>query len=283
MKICRKTLTVLLAAFTSIAVWAKSYTVTSPDGMLEATVDDTGKAITLGVSRNGVELIKPSRISLDIEGRKDASSIKSARSRRNVTEAVDAEFYRQKHFDITYNELSLRLDNGTGLELRVFNDGVAYRYVTRDKGKRLTIAGETAQLDIPGDPTVYLPYTTNDEKPMAMAFQNIYDVTPLSHAKDKLIFLPATVDYGNGLKLTLLESDLEAYPGMWLKADTVNGRLDAKFAPYPVKTDFYPWRVQEYVTETAPYIALADGARTYPWRIMAVTTSDTQMPVNNLV
>ena len=283
MKICRKTLTVLLAAFTSIAVWAKSYTVTSPDGMLEATVDDTGKAITLGVSRNGVELIKPSRISLDIEGRKDASSIKSARSRRNVTEAVDAEFYRQKHFDITYNELSLRLDNGTGLELRVFNDGVAYRYVTRDKGKSLTIAGETAQLDIPGDPTVYLPYTTNDEKPMAMAFQNIYDVTPLSHAKDKLIFLPATVDYGNGLKLTLLESDLEAYPGMWLKADTVNGRLDAKFAPYPVKTDFYPWRVQEYVTETAPYIALADGARTYPWRIMAVTTSDTQMPVNNLV
>ncbi len=283
MKICRKTLTVLLAALTSIAVWAKSYTVTSPDGMLEATVDDTGKAITLGVSRDGVELIKPSRISLDIEGRKDASAIKSARSRRNVTEAVDAEFYRQKHFDITYNELSLRLDNGTGLELRVFNDGVAYRYVTRDKGKRLTIAGETAQLDIPGDPTVYLPYTTNDEKPMAMAFQNIYDITPLSHAKDKLIFLPATVDYGNGLKLTILESDLEAYPGMWLKADTVNGRLDAKFAPYPVKTDFYPWRVQEYVTETAPYIALADGARTYPWRIMAVTTSDTQMPVNNLV
>ncbi len=41
--------------------------------------------------------------------------------------------------------------------------------------------------------------------------------------------------------------------------------------------------MQEYVTETAPYIALADGARTYPWRIMAVTTSDTQMPVNNLV
>ena len=64
-----------MAAFTSIAVWAKSYTVTSPDGMLEATVDDTGKAITLGVSRNGVELIKPSRISLDIEGRKKSLSI----------------------------------------------------------------------------------------------------------------------------------------------------------------------------------------------------------------
>ena len=160
-----------MAAFTSIAVWAKSYTVTSPDGMLEATVDDTGKAITLGVSRNGVELIKPSRISLDIEGRKDASSIKSARSRRNVTEAVDAEFYRQKHFDITYNELSLRLDNGTGLELRVFNDGVAYRYVTRDKGKRLTIAGETAQLDIPGDPTVISPTLPTTRSPWRWRFR----------------------------------------------------------------------------------------------------------------
>ena len=84
--------------------------------------------------------------------------------------------------------------------------------MTRDKGKSLTIAGETAQLDIPGDPTVYLPYTTNDEKPMAMAFQNIYDVTPLSHAKDKLIFLPATVDYGNGLKSSSSSRTLRPTP-----------------------------------------------------------------------
>ena len=84
--------------------------------------------------------------------------------------------------------------------------------MTRDKGKRLTIAGETAQLDIPATPRSISPTLPTTRSPWQWRFQNIYDVTPLSHAKDKLIFLPATVDYGNGLKLTILESDLEAYP-----------------------------------------------------------------------
>lgn len=49
------------------------------------------------------------------------------------------------------------------------------------------------------------------------------------------------------------------------------------------KTDFYPWRKQEYVTETEDYIARVKGNRTYPWRILAITEKDTEMPVNNLV
>ena len=42
-----------------------------------------------------------------------------------------------------------------------------------------------------------------------MAYQNVYDITPLSKAQPKLAFLPVTVDCGS-VKLTLLESDLEA-------------------------------------------------------------------------
>jgi alpha-glucosidase len=37
------------------------------------------------------------------------------------------------------------------------------------------------------------------------------------------------------------------------------------------------------VTETADFIAKTTGARNYPWRVLAVTTDDRQMPVNNLV
>ena len=88
---------------------------------------------------------------------------------------------------------------------------------------------------------------------MAMAYQNTYDVAPLSKAQQKLAFLPVTVDEGNGLKVTLLESDLENYPGMFVKSDTLKTNLKGVFAPYPAKTDFYPWRRQEYVTETHGY------------------------------
>ena len=75
-----------------------------------------------------------------------------------------------------------------------------------------------AEFNFPQDYTAYLPYTTNDKQPMAMAFQNVYDITPLSKAQPKLAFLPVTVDCGS-VKLTLIGIRLlEAYPGMFVQS-----------------------------------------------------------------
>ena len=114
-----------------------------------------------------------------------------------------------------------------------------------------------------------------------MAYQATYDVKPLSEARKQLAFLPVTVDCGS-VKVTLLESDLEAYPGMFVEPTGTNG-LKGVFASYPKKTDYYPWRKQLYVTETENFIAKVKGTREYPWRILAVTEKDSEMPVNNLV
>ena len=81
--------------------------------------------------------------------------------------------------------------------------------------------------------------------------------------------------------MTILESDLRNYPGMFLKAK--GNCLKAAFAKYPKKMDYYKWRGMSYVSETEDYIAKSEGARTYPWRVMAITEQDTEMPVNNLV
>ena len=144
------------------------------------------------------------------------------------------------------------------------------------------IKEEQAEFNFKEDYTAYLPYTTNDKKPMVMAYQNVYDITPLSKAQPKLAFLPVTVDCGS-VKLTLLESDLEAYPGMFVQSQQGKYGLKGVFAPYPAKTDFYPWRKQEYVTETTDFISRSRGSRSYPWRVLAITEKDTDMPVNNLV
>ena len=113
-----------------------------------------------------------------------------------------------------------------------------------------------------------------------MAFQNFYDETKLSEAQDKYAFLPATIESGD-VKVTILESDLRSYPGMFLKAEGKS--LKAAFAKYPKKMGYYPWRGMSYVDETEDYIARSSGARTYPWRVMSITEKDTEMPVNNLV
>lgn len=175
----------------------------------------------------------------------------------------------------------MKLKGGFGIIFRAYNEGVAYRFYTTQSSD-IIIKEEQAEFNFKEDYTAYLPYTTNDKKPMAMAYQNVYDITPLSKAQPKLAFLPVTVDCGS-VKLTLLESDLEAYPGVFVQSQQGKYGLKGVFAPYPAKTDFYPWRKQEYVTETTDFISRSRGSRSYPWRVLAITEKDTDMPVNNLV
>jgi alpha-glucosidase len=278
-----RSLFVLLACagtYINIQAAEKTYNLTSPDGKLKVEVF-AGQGLSYQVSydnaivlsKSNIDIILSKRVSIGMDSRVMRVQ------RKKIEEMVESPFYRFKEFVARCNELNLKLKNGFGVVFRAYNDGVAYRFYTTRKDE-VIIENEVAEFNFPEDYTAYLPYSTNDEKPMAMAYQNIYDVTPLSKAKDKLAFLPVTVDCGK-VKLTVLESYLEAYPGMFVQAKGTS--LQGTFAPYPTKTDFYPWRVQEYVTETADFIAKTTGARNYPWRVLAVTTDDRQMPVNNLV
>lgn len=203
-----------------------------------------------------------------------------SKKQRAIKDQILSPFYRFGSFTASYNELDLKFKGGYGIIFRAYDEGVAYRFYTTFN-KEVEIKNEIAEFNFDEDYTVYLPYSTNEKQPFAMAFQNTYDVTPLSKAKSQLAFLPVTVDYGKGLKLTVLESDLEDYPGMFAQAGGQS--MKAVFAPLPTKTDFYPWRKQEYVAEHGNSIARTKGARSFPWRILAITEKDTDMPTNNLV
>ena len=172
--------------------------------------------------------------------------------------------------------------NGLRPEVRVFDEGVAYRFTTKEKGETI-VRNEVAEFRFPAGAKAWLAYSTNKEKPFAMAFQNTYSVTALSDTvgTDRLAFLPATVDVGSGTKVTILESDLRSYPGMFLRPG--RSTLTAVFPPYPKRMDYYRWRGMSYVAEAEDYIAKSSGARTYPWRIVAITDDDRQMPVCPLV
>ena len=100
---------------------------------------------------------------------------------------------------------------------------------------------------------------------------------------NNIAFLPITIDCGNELKMTLLESDLEDYPGMFIKGDGKNTSLQGTFAHYPSEIKNFPPRAMKRITKRTDYIARTTGERNYPWRIWAITEKDTEMPVNNLV
>ena len=255
---------------------------TSPDGTLKVEIS-AGNELAYQVMHGNDTILSHSNIGLVLENGTIVGKTPriTGERRRKIKDNIESPFYRFKEFVATGNELDLKLKGGFGIIFRAYNEGVAYRFYTTQSSD-IIIKEEQAEFNFKEDYTAYLPYTTNDKKPMAMAYQNVYDITPLSKAQPKLAFLPVTVDCGS-VKLTLLESDLEAYPGMFVQSQQGKYGLKGVFAPYPAKTDFYPWRKQEYVTETTDFISRSRGSRSYPWRVLAITEKDTDMPVNNLV
>lgn len=282
-KLCLAILSLLLLiGNASLAAKEKKYVLSSPDGTLKVEIS-AGNELAYQVMHGNDTILSHSNIGLVLE---DGTIVgKTPRitgeRRKKIKDNIESPFYRFKEFVATGNELDLKLKGGFGIIFRAYNEGVAYRFYTTQSSD-IIIKEEQAEFNFKEDYTAYLPYTTNDKKPMAMAFQNVYDITPLSKAQPKLAFLPVTVDCGS-VKLTLLESDLEAYPGMFVQSQQGKYGLKGVFAPYPAKTDFYPWRKQEYVTETTDFISRSRGSRSYPWRVLAITEKDTDMPVNNLV
>lgn len=258
-----------------------TYSLASPDGKTTVEIRTDGQ-LTYSVHRDGKTILSHSNIGLVLEGGTVIGknpSIKGT-TRKRISDTIDAPFYRSRKFVAACNELNLKLKEGFGILFRAYDEGVAYRFYTTRKGE-VTIQNEIADFCFDKDYTAYLSHSTNTKEPLAMAYQNIYEAKPLSQASQQLAFLPATVDCGGGLKLTILESDLEAYPGMFVQAES--GRLKGVFASLPAETDYYPWRKQEYVTKRETNIARTNNARSYPWRVLAITERDTDMPVNNLV
>lgn len=282
-KLCLAILSLLLLiGNASFAAKEKKYVLSSPDGTLKVEIS-AGNELAYQVMHGNDTILSHSNIGLVLENGTIVGKTPriTGERRRKIKDNIESPFYRFKEFVATGNELDLKLKGGFGIIFRAYNEGVAYRFYTTQSSD-IIIKEEQAEFNFKEDYTAYLPYTTNDKKPMAMAYQNVYDIIPLSKAQPKLAFLPVTVDCGS-VKLTLLESDLEAYPGMFVQSQQGKYGLKGVFAPYPAKTDFYPWRKQEYVTETTDFISRSRGSRSYPWRVLAITEKDTDMPVNNLV
>lgn len=261
----------------------KSINLPSPNGKLELTIR-LGDTLSYSLQCGTDNLIKNAHIGLELANGQILGKMPQLlqKKARAVTENIVSPHYRFESFSTLYNEVNLKLKGNYGVIFRTYNEGVAYRIYTTFK-KDIEIRNEIAEFNFDKDYSCYLSYCNGSKDPFAMAFQNTYDVKSLSKISDIPAFLPATIDYGKGLKLTIMESDLEAYPGMFVQSQGAKHSLKGVFAKLPSATDQNAWRKQEYVSERARNIAKVIGNRFLPWRILAVSEKDTDMPVNNLV
>lgn len=276
---------ILAAAMVSMSsiVNAKEARMTSPDSRIAVLLTDGPDGMPLlSVSMDQKELLTGSPVGMKIRDRKSPLKIKSVKTGKLKKETIKAPFTHTPQYISEYNDCVVDLGDGLTMTLRAYDDGVVYRFSSNNKGE-IVVLDETAEYKYSGNPELYMSWSTNDKKPMAMAFQNFYQKVGMDSVPAKYAFLPTAVDHKNGIKTVILESDLVSYPGMFIVPDAESGTLRGEFAKYPAKTDFYPWRQQEYVTATEDYIAKVPGKHEFPWRIISITDDDTKMPTSNLV
>lgn len=276
-------LLLLCTFFVNHSYASKKIAIKSPDNKTEVKIS-LGNSISYTISHTNRIVLDESKINMELSDHVVLGNNPQLISRKEQLkkEQIESPYYRVQSFSTEYKELDLKFKGNYGILFRVYNEGVAYRFYTSFQND-IEIVNESAEFNFDKDYPVYLAHSTNKKDPYASAFQNIYTKTSLTQADALQAYLPATVDLGNNLKVTILESDLESYPGMYLQAQGEARMLKGDFAGLPVKTEYNSWRRQKYVTERSSIIAKTKGTRKFPWRVLAITEKDTDMPVNNLV
>ena len=276
---CKVALTSTLALCVSSAAAQSSYDLRSPDKRIEIRIR-TANGVRYDVLLKGKTLLQDSALSMNIDHKTFGTEAKVLRSKESSSNQVFEPVVRQKSAKIreSFNELRLDMEGGYAVVFRAYNEGAAYRLETSLPQQQVKVYGEEANFNFPSDFITFYAqedsfFSHNERRYVP---QHVREIAPAFIAT-----LPAVVDVGDGAKVAIAESDLEDYPGLWLRGTSGNG-LAAVFPPYPLKEKLERDRDLK-VVESADYIAVTQGTRTFPWRLIGVAEKDGDLLTNQLV
>ncbi|MHA4806525.1 glycoside hydrolase family 97 protein [Flavitalea flava] len=273
---------------------SKSFELSSPDGSLKVTVDAAEK-LQWHLMRGAKTLIAPSSVSMQLEdGTVLGRQVKviSAKTIR-VNNSFAPLHYKKSVIADLYNQLTLQCKGDYAIVFRAYDDGLAYRFITKRKDS-LVITAEEANFNFADDYPAYIPYVNqpHNKDIYETSFENVYQHGPLSRiVKDTLAFAPVLVELPENEKIAVTEADLEDYPGMFLQVKEENGTqgkrsygLQGKFAPYPtLEKQGGHNNLQSFVLERASFIARTEGTRNFPWRVVIISKEDKDLLNNDMI
>lgn len=250
----------------------------SPDGRITVSVY-AGDRLAYDVTIDESTVIRGATLAMRIDGATLGMAPKLVAATTRQHDGIVVPPVRQKavSYRDCYNELRLKMEEGYSVVFRAYDEGVAYRWEAALSQSQVTVFSEEMRLQFAGSYVVHYPeeqsFMSHNERhflPRVLA-----DLGP-----HNLASLPAVVDTG-AAKLVIAESDVDDYPGLWLRGTDGVG-LEGQFPPYPLKEQLRGDR-DLFVTHAADYIAITQGTRTYPWRILGVAHQDGDIITNPLV
>jgi alpha-glucosidase len=270
-----------LFGLSGLAEAQSNYTLRSPDRKIEIRIR-TAERFVYDVLFNGTQLLQNNTLSITIDKTTlgHQPKVKAARERTINHEIVPEVPQKSARIRENYNELRLEMEGDYAVVFRAFDEGVAYRLETSLTGNEVKVYDEEVSLNFAGDYDAYYPkedsfFSHNEREFLHLPLKTITPAT--------LASLPAVVLSNGGIKIAIAESDVEDYPGLWLRGTNQNA-LAATFPPYPLKEELRKNSDRDFqVTQSADYIAVTKGTRTFPWRILGIAERDADLITNQLV
>ena len=251
----------------------------SPNGELKVSVDLKDK-IRYNISYGQDELLQNCSLQLDLQNESLGISPKLKSKKRSLINEIIIPTIPLKNAKVNNNcnVLMLNFKNNFSVEFRAYNDGIAYRFITRNKGESI-VRNE--------DFCIHFPTTYLSQISFAGSFKTSYEY-PYSHVKtsdykesDRMTTLPILLETDKQYKILISEADLLDYPCMFLKSTGNNG-MKSIFPKYPLEFGEDGDRSLK-ITKEADYIAKTSGTRSFPWRLFVITKEDKQLVENEMV
>ena len=283
----KKIVLMVVALAAAMVAQAKDYELKSPDGKIVVTVS-SGAHVSYSIVRDGIRLLSPSQISMMLlDGSSMGGNDSYKVSRRSVDTVIPAKNYKRTSVRDHFNEMTLGASN-YDIVFRAYDDGVAYRFVSRGKAGEFAVAYEQAEFAFPYDYQAYVPYVAGNKETIEQQFFSSFENTYTRHLvsqwqKGKLAFMPLTLEAANGIKLCITEADLHDYPGMYLGNQEGGRSLRGVFASCPsTEVQGGHNNLQGLVRSRRNFLARVNASHSFPWRVIAIATKDRELAESDL-
>jgi alpha-glucosidase len=305
---------VMLLLFSVNAFAKKIITVASPDAKIKFWLSTDNNGLYYKVAYKGVLMVDNSRLNLTFKegGIFNNSLVISSANPEKLTEDYELITGKTSKVHSECNRIIVPVTEQTGskrsldIEVRVFNDGLAFRYVIPRQDHwaiNVNVTDEADSFNLTQNPVVTAllreNYTTSHE--------GLYTKVDLNHLKaDTLMDMPVLFEYPNNLYLAITEAALHEYAGMYLMKH--NGVLESRLSPLPHQTEIKvkatlphnsPWRVLMISDKPGAFLEsniltnlnepgkikdwswLKPGKTTFPWWNGNVIPDSINAPGNN--
>lgn len=240
-------------------------TLSSPDENIKINIT-IGECLYYQVLYKDEVVLQTSPLSITINnnilGKKPLLTNVKRNQYNNVIKTV---WGSRSEIEDNYKELILDFAGNFSVQFRAYNNGVAYRFVTRLGNKKVIVGDEEVAFRFNFGTQAWVSESQNYETRYKEVNLDVEKINEFGNAMDKL-YLPVVVQANTKTKMMISESNLHDYPSLFLnRGNDYENYLLGTFEKVALSTKIGGFSNYSYITDNeAGYIAHTDGNRSYP-------------------